>query len=286
MTEAAFKLYLPRRRLTSVVYASPHSGRYYPAGFMNATILDQKAIRTSEDAFVDELLADVPEFGAPLLLANHPRAFLDLNRGVDELDPGVVEGAQSFSHNPRVISGLGVIPRVVAGGRAIYRGKIPMTEAKRRIRDIWHPYHSQLQLLLDESRQIFGEAILIDVHSMPHEAMDSIASRAGKRPEIVVGDRYGAAAANPIVEQIEQAFRDRGFNVARNAPFAGAYIAQTYGRPVINQHAIQIEMDRGLYMNEAEICHGENFSSFKLLLNQVLSDITDLGRDKTALAAE
>lgn len=286
MSEPAFNLFLPERRLTSVVFASPHSGRRYPADFLNASVLDQRTIRTSEDAFVDQLLGSVTGFGAPLLVATAPRAYLDLNRGADELDPAVVEGAQSFSHNPRVISGLGVIPRVVAAGRAIYHGKIPLTEAYRRISDVWHPYHNQLQRLLDESRQLFGQAILVDVHSMPHEAMDAIASRAGRRPQIVVGDRYGAAASGPIVDRIEQAFRAHGLNVARNAPFAGAYITQTYGRPSINQHAIQIEMDRALYMNEAEIRPSDNFQEFKRLLDGVLADIADIGRDQASLAAE
>ncbi len=286
MLTDAFNLILPDQRLTSVVFASPHSGRHYRPSFLRSSVLDERAIRTSEDAFVDQLLDCVPGLGAPLLLANAPRAYLDLNRGADELDPAVIEGAHVFAHNPRVVSGLGVIPRVVAGGRAIYRGKIPMAEAYSRIRDLWHPYHDRLQLLLDESRQMFGQAILIDVHSMPHEAMESIAARAGRRPEIVVGDRYGAAAAAHIVDRVETAFLSRGFRVARNAPFAGAYIAQTYGRPGINQHAVQIEMDRGLYMNEQEICPNEHFQIFRHTLREVLAEIADIGHDKIALAAE
>ena len=286
MQRDAFNLFLPDNRLTSAVFASPHSGRHYPQSFLHASILDERTIRTSEDAFVDQLLDCVPDLGAPLLVATAPRAYIDLNRGVDELDPAVVEGALIFAHNPRVVSGLGVIPRVVSGGRAIYNGKIPMAEARNRIRDLWYPYHDCLQQLLDESRQMFGQAILIDVHSMPHEAMESIAARAGRRPEIVLGDRYGAAASSYVVDQIEAAFHTRGFRVARNAPFAGAYIAQTYGRPGINQHAVQIEMDRSLYMNEQEICPSENFQSFKQALQEILAEIADLGQDKVALAAE
>jgi len=286
MTEEAFNLFLPTRRLTSVVFCSPHSGRRYPEAFLRDTVLDQRTIRTSEDAFVDQLLGSVPGLGAPLLVATCPRAYLDLNRGPDELDPAVVDGALSLSHNPRVLSGLGVIPRVVAGGRAIYRGKIPMVEAQRRIRDVWHPYHSQLQRLLDESRRLFGQAVLIDVHSMPHEAMDAIASRAGRRPAIVIGDRYGAAAATPIVDLIEEAFRARGLNVARNAPFAGAYITQSYGRPAAGQHAVQIEMDRALYMDELSIRPNAHFPAFKQLLDGVLADIAEIGRSQGALAAE
>lgn len=287
MHVAAYSLFLPERCTTSVVFASPHSGRAYPAAFRSASVLDERTIRTSEDAYVDELLAGVTSLGAPLLCATAPRAYVDLNRGADELDPAVVEGVRTFAHNPRVASGLGVIPRVVSGGRAIYRGKIPMSEARERIRDVWHPYHDRLQGLLDAARGAFGQAILVDVHSMPHEAMEAIAARPGYRPEIVIGDRYGASASHEVVEAIEAAFRRRGFRVARNAPFAGAYIAQAYGRPGINQHAVQIELDRALYMDEKSITRSSDFEAFQRTLQAVLTDIVAIGGGSEArLAAE
>lgn len=286
MTSAAYTLILPKRRETCVVFASPHSGRAYPQTFLAKSVLDERTIRTSEDAFVDDLLAVVPTLGAPLLAAKAPRAYLDLNRGADELDPAVIEDARSFAHNPRVASGLGVIPRVVAGGRAIYHGKMPMSEARSRIRDLWQPYHTCLAKLMDESRARFGQAILIDVHSMPHEAMEAIPARAGKRPEVVIGDRYGASAANDVVSGIEEAFRAQGFRVARNAPFAGAYIAQTYGRPSIRQHAVQIELDRALYMDERAILPHAQFADFRARLEPVLRDIALLGQPDARLAAE
>jgi N-formylglutamate amidohydrolase len=282
----AYELHLPDKRLTSVVFASPHSGRAYPEAFLRASVLDERAIRSSEDAFVDLLLGGVIELGAPLLTGMAPRAYLDLNRGADELDPAVVESALSFAHNPRIASGLGVIPRVVSGGRAIYRGKIAMSEARERIQTYWHPYHDRLRALLSESRALFGQAILVDVHSMPHEAMETLAHRPGHRPEIVIGDRYGASAAGDIAEAVEAAFRAQGFTVARNAPFAGAYIVQTYGRPGIGQHALQIEIDRKLYMDERTITpHGE-FAPFKARLQRVLADIAAIGGEVQKLAAE
>lgn len=287
MKTPPYNLHLPEHRKTSVVFASPHSGRAYSETFVNATVLDDHAIRSSEDAFVDMLLGAVTSFGAPLLTANAPRAFVDLNRGADELDPAVVEGVRSPAHNPRIASGLGVIPRVVAGSRAIYRGKIPMEEARGRLIDWWHPYHHCLQRLLDESRARFGQAILIDVHSMPHEAMENIAHRPGHKPEVVVGDRYGAAAGSEVVEAVEAAFRAQGFRVARNAPFAGAYIAQAYGRPVIRQHAVQIELDRSLYMDEARVAPRPEFLTFRDRLEPVLQAIAEFGRGEAQeLAAE
>lgn len=287
MTSNAYRLDLPARRSTSVVFASPHSGRDYPGSFLAASVLDERLIRSSEDAFVDDLLAGAPALGAPLLSATMPRAYLDLNRAADELDPAVVDGARSYAHNPRVQSGLGVIPRVVAGGRTIYGGKITLAEARARIRGFWHPYHDCLARLLDESRALFGQAILIDVHSMPHEAMDAIAHRAGRRPEIVLGDRYGAAASGNVIDAVEAAFHAQGFRVARNTPFAGAYIAQTYGRPGIGQHAVQVEIDRALYLDEPAIRPAPGFDAFRARLAHVLAAVADIGRPaEMPLAAE
>ncbi len=286
MPQSAFRLTMPQERETSVIFASPHSGRNYPAAFLRASVLDERSVRSSEDAFVDQLLDGVPALGAPLLTALAPRAYIDMNRAADELDPALVDGVRVSLHNPRIASGLGVIPRVVAGGRAIYRGKIPLSEAEERIASCWQPYHDCLRLLIDGAHVRFGEAILIDVHSMPHEAMDSIASAGAKRPEIVLGDRFGAAASADVVDRIEAAFESAGLRTLRNAPFAGAYITQTYGRPSRGMHAVQIEMDRALYMNEREIRPNGNFPGFKRLLSGILAEIADIGRREMPLAAE
>ncbi len=286
MPKVAYRVLRPKRRRTAVVFASPHSSRDYPESFLARTALDRNAIRSSEDAFVDQLFAPAPDFGAPLLLAGAPRAFVDLNRGADELDPAVIAGAPRPAHNPRIAAGLGVIPRVVANGRAIYRGKLPLAEARQRIAKYWRPYHDALQALLDESHDLFGQAILIDCHSMPHEAMDHVARNLPRRPEVVLGDRFGAAAAPAIVERVEAAFTRAGLNVARNTPFAGAYVAQAYGQPSRNQHAIQIEIDRSIYMDERRLRPGANFDSFRMLLRGIIAEIADIGRNSTALAAE
>lgn len=291
MSSRPYHLTLPARCTTGVVFASPHSGRMYPASFLRRSVLDERAIRSSEDAFVDRLLEVVPDFGAPLLTAIAPRAFVDLNRAPDELDPAVIEGVTIGAHNPRINSGLGVVPRVVAGGKAIYRGKMARHEAEARIDTWWHPYHAQLAELMAAARREFSQAILIDMHSMPHEALDSIAAigaRSGlRRPEVVVGDRYGTSASEEIVSGIQAAFEAVGLRVVRNTPFAGAYIVQTYGRPQAGHHAVQVEIDRSLYMNEREIRPNGNFQGFRQTLAGVLREITGLGRSAPpALAAE
>jgi N-formylglutamate amidohydrolase len=286
MSKPPYILAEPTVRTTSVVFASPHSGRDYPWAFLRHSVLDERAIRSSEDAFVDLLFAAAPDFGAPLLAATAPRAFVDLNRSSDELDPALIEDVLKVSHNPRITSGLGVIPRVVANGRTIYSGKLSLREAQARLRDHWRPYHDRLQTLLDDTRANFGEAILIDCHSMPHEAIDSVGTPGTPHPQIVLGDRFGAAASSQVVDRIEAAFAAAGLRVARNTPFAGAYTAQHYGRPSKNQHVIQVEIDRSLYMNERLVRPSGNFAAFQTVIRSVIAEITEIGRHKVPLAAE
>jgi len=290
MPKVAYHLYHPDARTSAVVFASPHSGRDYPWSFLRRTVLDEHAIRSSEDAYVDRLFECAPQFGAPFLKAGAPRAFVDLNRSADELDPALIEGVRRTGHNPRVASGLGVVPRVVANGRAIYRGKLLLSEAQRRVQLYWHPYHDQLQMLLNEAYNHFGQAILVDCHSMPREAVDGIVRAGAKRPDVVLGDRFGASSDGAIVDRIEAAFASAGLNVVRNAPFAGAYITQQYGRPSRGQHAIQIEIDRSIYMDEALIRPNANFHPFRKLLRGVIAEITTIGRSRlgqpSSLAAE
>lgn len=284
MLTEAFRLIRPLRQSGPFIFASPHSGREYGPDFMARAVLDRQAIRSSEDAFVDSLFDMAPELGAPLLTARAPRAFLDLNRAADELDPGVIEGIQRVPHNPRISSGLGVIPRVVAGGRAIYRGKLTLAEAESRISRYWHPYHQALAELIDETRAEFGSAVLIDCHSMPHEAIEAHTRPGQPRPEVVLGDRYGVAAGREVVERIEVAFSGAGLRVGRNAPFAGAYVAQAYGRPSRGVHVVQVEIDRALYMDEARIEPAPGFQAFRQLMAGVVAELVP--PTGVALAAE
>ncbi|MEM0936514.1 MAG: N-formylglutamate amidohydrolase [Pseudomonadota bacterium] len=287
MPDTPFTLTMPSPRSSGVIFASPHSGRDYPWSFLRTSTLDERAIRSSEDAFVDRLFDTAPRHGAPLLAARLPRAFVDLNRGADELDPSVVEGVRHIAHNPRVSSGLGVIPRVVANGRAIYRGKISLVEARTRLAEVWTPYHSTLQRLLSDAKREFGHAILIDCHSMPHEAIDAI-SAGGRAPDVVLGDRFGAACGPDIIDRIEAAFTRAGLRVARNAPFAGAYVTQHYGRPSKGQHVVQVEIDRALYMSERDVRPNAGFGDLRRALADVIAEVVEIGRPEQTmtLAAE
>ena len=280
----AYVLTRPARRMSSLIFASPHSGREYSQDFLGRVVLDRRAIRSSEDAFVDQLFAAAPGLGAPLLAARAPRAYIDLNRAADELDPGVIDGIARAPHNPRISSGLGVIPRVVAGGRAIYRGKLSLTEAEARIRRFWHPYHQALGALVEETLAAFGEAVLIDCHSMPHEAIEAHTRPGQPRPEVVLGDRYGATAGGAVMDRVEAAFAAAGLRVARNSPFAGAYVAQAYGRPSRGVHVVQVEIARALYMDEVRVEPLAGFEGFRELISGVVAELVQ--PPGVALAAE
>ncbi|MVO16335.1 N-formylglutamate amidohydrolase [Parasedimentitalea huanghaiensis] len=286
MPKAVFNVFSPKKLRSGVVFASPHSGADYSQSFLSRTILNRHQIRSSEDAFVDQLFASAPTFGVPFLTALAPRAFVDLNRAADELDPALVDGAKQKRQNPRVASGLGVIPRVVAHGQAIYHGKLSQSEVQNRIDRYWHPYHKALQELLRQAQTQFGQAILVDCHSMPHEAVEAMGHCGGQKPEVVLGDRFGAAASAEVMDRIEEAFIGAGLTVSRNAPFAGAYITQAYGRPSRRQHAVQVEIDRALYMNEDKIEPNGNFAALKALLDSVIAEIAKINGEQLPLAAE
>jgi N-formylglutamate amidohydrolase len=287
MSHQSYEIRLPLARSCGVVFASPHSGCDYPADFVAQSQLSLTALRSSEDAHVDRLFEGVVACGAPLLAARLPRAFVDLNRSADDLDPAVIEGIARSGHNPRILSGLGVIPRVVSAGRVIRAGRISRSEAEARLRLGWYPYHAALRGLLQEARGIAGRALLVDCHSMPHEALVSHFGKARDLPQIVLGDRHGAAADPDLVEAVEAAFRDAGFRVVHNAPFAGAYVSQAYGQPSARSSVIQVEIDRALYMNEATIEPHVGFADIAAALSQASARICALlPAISSSLAAE
>jgi len=276
VTDQAYVLHRPDTPDSAAVFSVPHAGRAYPPQLLRETLLSPHLLRSSEDAFVDLLMASAPVHGAPLLVAQYPRAWVDLNRAADELDPALIEGVGRSGLNPRIAAGLGVIPRVVANGRAIYRGRISRAEAEARLDHAWRPYHARLRALMDEQLHRHGAALLIDCHSMPHEATDTLANRRGRRPDIVLGDRYGASAAVDLVDAIEEILTGAGFAVARNSPFAGAFVAQHYGAPSVGQHVVQIEIDRSIYMDEASITLRPDFEETRRVWAGIVAGISRL----------
>jgi len=266
-----FRITQPAALTAPLVFASPHSGRDYPANFLDAARLDATALRRSEDCFVDELFAGATQAGAPLLAATFARAYCDPNREAWELDPAMFADALPAWVNTtsaRVGAGLGTLARVVASGEAIYRRKLSFEEAAFRIRAYWEPYHEALQNLLLTTRRRFGACLLIDCHSMPAQ---SCSARSGSA-DIVLGDAHGTACSPRITRAAEVLLTGMGYQIRRNDPYAGGYVTRHYGRPREGTHALQIELARPLYMDETRLQRTNNF--------------TTLQHDLTALAME
>ena len=262
-------------------------GRAYPRSFLELSRLSPLSLRKSEDGFVDDLFAPVAAIGVPLIAARFPRAFLDVNREPYELDPELFAGPlpeYANTQSVRVAGGLGTIARIVADGEEIYRGKLPLEAGLARVEHLYNPFHAALRDLLDVTRRRFGYAILIDCHSMPHEAIEAHTRPGQPRPEVVLGDRFGATAGRDVMDRVEAAFSGAGLRVGRNAPFAGAYVAQAYGRPSRGVHVVQVEIDRALYMDEVRVEPLAGFEGFRELIGGVVAELVQ--PPGVALAAE
>lgn len=249
---------------TPLVFASPHSGRFYPDDMMAAAALDALSIRRSEDAFVDDLIEGAAALGASVITARFARAYIDLNREAFELDPGMfADELPEFARarTARVAAGLGAIARVVSEGQEIYARKLTFAEARGRIEGAHQPYHAALSRLIAEAHATHGFAILIDWHSMP-----AAAARAGGRDrpcDIVLGDRFGAACAGLLTARVERELEAMNYRVARNTPYAGGYTTEHYGRPARRTHALQVEINRALYLDEANLAPTAGFDRLK-----------------------
>ena len=274
----AFAVDEPAAHTLPFVFNTGHSGAVYPPDFIAASRLDPLSLRRSEDAHVERLFAPVVALGAPLLRANFPRAFLDVNREPFELDPRMFEGRLppfANTRSMRVAGGLGTVPRVVADGQEIYARRLPVGEATARIEGLYKPYHRTLRDLIQRTARSHGHCVLIDCHSMPSS---SLGRDSEVKADIVLGDRYGTACAPSVIDGFEAAFRTRGYRVVRNKPYAGGFITEHYGEPNLGRHALQIEVNRGLYMNEASLAMTPGFSDLVAALTSVVAEVAnDLG---------
>jgi N-formylglutamate amidohydrolase len=281
VTETSLPLDLrrPAAQLLPLVIASPHSGCDYPADFVAASRLDPLTLRRSEDAFVDEIFAAAPRLGAPMLAARFPRAYLDVNREAWELDPAMFADALPDyvnARSPRVRMGLGTIARIVASGEEIYGGKLCFAEAQERIETLYHPYHAALGRLVDETAADFGFCLVVDCHSMPSGAHGHNKREAA---DIVLGDCHGAACAPQIVESARRYLTRRGFAVALNAPYAGGFTTGHYGRPRHRRHALQIEINRAIYMDEQSYRRRSGFDSLSEEMAGLIAQLGEAARD-------
>ena len=284
-----FEVLEPVSQSVPLVFNSPHSGRRSPQGFLDGSRLDALGIRRSEDHYVDELFSVAPALGAPMLVAHFPRAWLDVNREPYELDPRMFDGPlPSFANigSIRVAGGLGTIPRVVAENMEIYRHRLPVEAALERIETVYKPYHARLRQLVVRTHVAFGLAVLVDCHSMPGNIR---VSGSGIRPDFIIGDRYGTSASGELSRVAMRLLEDMGFSVVRNKPYAGGFITEHYGRPAKGLHALQIEVNRGLYIDEATLVKRPDFAVMQTAISAFLQDFSDHVEEYAAdraLAAE
>ena len=255
-----FTLLRPTEQLSPIVFCSPHSGRIYPKAFLEASRLDARALRKSEDCYVDELFESVVALGAPLIAARFPRAYLDVNREPYELDPELFTGrVPEFANtqSARVVGGLGTIARIVADAEEIYRERLPIGAAFERIERLYRPFHAALADLLESTRRRFGIAVLIDCHSMP--SATTIGQAPGGRPHFVLGDRFGASCDAKLTRFIRDTLQGAGYDVQVNRPYAGGFITEYYGNPARGVQSLQLEVNRGLYLDEANFAKSKDF---------------------------
>jgi N-formylglutamate amidohydrolase len=266
-----FSVARPLEQTAPFVVCSPHSGRHYTRTFLDQSRLDPLTLRRSEDYCIDELYAAAVDLGAPMLHAHFPRAYLDANREPYELDPDLFDDVlpdYANTQSVRVIGGLGTIARIVSDGEEIYKKQLKLDDALHRINTLYVPFHECLQSLLEETRQKFGYAILLDCHSMPSSQLKSSGSA---RPEFVLGDRFGHSCDGKLTRFLREAISNSGYDVQLNRPYAGGYITEHYGRPHRGIHAIQIEINRGLYMDETDIRPNQGFERLRANLRDIIS---------------
>ncbi|MEH2472261.1 N-formylglutamate amidohydrolase [Nitrobacteraceae bacterium AZCC 2161] len=255
-----FEIVEPATWRAPIIFNSPHSGSVYPTEFLDASRIDVVALRRSEDSFMDELIGGLSDRGFPVVRVHFPRSYVDVNREPYELDPRMFTGRlPSFANtrSMRVAGGLGTIPRVVGDGQEIYRERLDVDDALGRIETLYKPYHRALRRLINKAHQTFGTVILVDCHSMPSIG---ISREEPRRPDVVVGDRYGTSCAGILADVVENSFGRLGYSLGRNKPYAGGFITEHYGNPASGLHAIQIELNRAIYMDERRRERTERFA--------------------------
>ncbi len=283
----AFEILEPRVWRAPIIFNSPHSGSVYPDSFLQTTRIDLEALRRSEDSFMDELIRGLVDRGFPVMQAHFPRCYIDVNREPYELDPRMFIGRlPSFANtrSMRVAGGLGTIPRVAADGQEIYRERINVDDAIGRIEALYKPYHRALRKLVTRTFEAFGTVIVVDCHSMPSVGLSRDEPR---RPDVVIGDRYGTSCMALVSDIVEQTLIGRGYSVGRNRPYAGGFITEHYGNPAHGAHAVQVELNRAVYMDERRRERSERFSDVIddfALLAEALAEVPwgDLGTMQAA----
>ncbi len=283
-----FEIIAPAQWTVPLVFNSPHSGTLLPPRFLAQSRLSAKDLRQSQDCFVDELFDGCIAVGAPMLRALLSRSYIDLNREPYELDARMfLEDLPQHCNtgSPRVACGLGTLPRIVAEGQEIYRGRIPVTDAYERVERAYRPYHQALAALVNEAYEATGTILLVDCHSMPSSAVGDPTHRRGKTIEVVIGDRFGSAADPAITTIAESCLRHAGLHVVRNRPYAGGFSTENHGHPQLHRHALQIEINRAIYMDETRQVKSPGFAPLKAVIDQLCGELAEVMSNRSGLTS-
>jgi N-formylglutamate amidohydrolase len=274
----------PTAALSPLVVDSPHSGRFYPADFSYTCALP--LLRQTEDFLVDELITGASESGATIITSNFPRSYIDVNRAEDDIDPDVIQGAwpSRLNPSPHTLQGLGLVRRLCRSGVSVYEAPLPVAEVLRRIHLVYQPYHAALKGALTLRKQLFGAYYLLNTHSMP----DGENRSGNRRADFVLGDRCGTSCDPAITCLVREILQDMGYSVALNDPYQGVEIVRRYGQPELHQHALQLEINRRLYMDEVRLEKNKNFAKLQNDLTAMFAQLvrTLIRSQSEELAAE
>lgn len=260
----------------SLVFDSPHSGSVPPASFGAAQ--PPEILRQAEDSYVDELFAGAPTTGATLIAADFPRAFIDVNRASDDIDPALLDGPWPGALNPSVRSerGIGLIRRLVGPGQPIYDRLLPAAEIQARLDRHYRPYHENLEQTLAALKRRFGVVYHVNCHSMKSVGNATTPDGPARRCDIVIGDLHGTSCAPDFARLVVDAFASRGYSTAVNDPYAGAHILERYGDPSAETHSLQVEINRALYMDEST---RQRHEGFETLCGDIAAVVADLAAE-------
>ncbi|WBO21047.1 N-formylglutamate amidohydrolase [Sphingomonas abietis] len=268
-----------------LVIAVPHAGHHYPKTMLAASRLPPAALETIEDRHADLLVSDAVQAGAIAIVARYARAYVDLNRDERELDPALLGRRPPpglLIHSAKVAGGLGVIPSRIAAGGAVWARPLGEQEIETRLATAYRPYHAAIEAALDAAYAAHGIAILLDCHSMPPLPSSP---HHGIAPRVVVGDRHGRSSDSRFVVAIMERVKRAGFAVARNHPYAGGHSLDRHGARAVGRHAIQIEVDRSLYLDQAQRDPGDGLADTRRLVAAIAAALEAESRSYP-LAAE
>lgn len=271
-----------------LVFDSPHSGTDYPEDFGYSC--DFNILRKAEDTFVDDLFAEAPEVGAPLLKALFPRSYIDVNRRAEDIDPVLLEGGpdegRSPAHmqpGPRSASGIGLIRRLVRPGIPVYNRSLSLAEIESRIGRCYHPYHTALESLLDTAWNRYGQVWHINCHSMPGQGAPfplGIGVIGASAPDFVLGDRDGTTCDTHFTRSIRAFLEGLGYRVAVNDPYKGVELVRRYAAPAAGRHCLQIEISKALYMDEETCEKSRNYARLKADIGKLTAFCAEYAQER------